>query len=696
METEMVDGEQGINTLENDIDTNANTSRKYVMQVSSHKEKCEEEEKIVVKHPHQPPFEKMTTNLLPVDRYEGATALDELFRNEDKTLVFARDTFCEEFLVHNLHAFIGPILLPLYKKICSVGGLKITGFVKSRLPKGTTNYSFYHSELQRWYSRGLHLVICLLLINLRTEENEYFLKTFPESSVLPFMCIYLPILNIIVRSAIIAVKYAYLPRAIMRSRRENGVDMDLALTDLIALWIFLGASRDAVISRLKLACWRAGLSGNEMLTFVDDISPDLWKKLDMPEKKLEVDEKANANLRKHGYSEEYFSNELLQIENEKKRLEKAYVPTNKIPLIVILKYISCKQTESALTKGMMRQYVGLQFLLPLLPLVYLGIYHDIALKERSITSYVLEGYVLLVGMRELSGFSTFFFAFPLLPSMIFDRYRNRLNMIFELLIPSRIADARRYDIDKTTSTNLLKQLPPLAPTCENVLMWNEGRRAMQKFGLYYRKRSEVFMGFYIIVLVGLSIQQVITLVFNPSDQNKVMVTPSGSSFLHGSENEKKVGNASTSLSNQTNVAMAITVSIINEGTIIISFLAILFAHTILKVIMSGILMNRQRKLLLSSLKSHLVRVKKDSIRQVENCKRKGGTTKASDMKVGRIEKEAAQYHKAIKVVDGEMEAEEITEKARILGFTVDVTMLEMILAILSTTAYTLYDMAATR
>ena len=33
--------------------------------------------------------------------------------------------------------------------------------------------------------------------------------------------------------------------------------------------------------------------------------------------------------------------------------------------------------------------------------------------------------------------------------------------------------------------------------------------------------------------------------------------------------------------------------------------------------MSGILMNRQRKLLVSSLKSYLVRVKKESIRQIE-------------------------------------------------------------------------------
>ena len=223
-------------------------------------------------------------------------------------------------------------------------------------------------------------------------------------------------------------------------------------------------------------------------------------------------------------------------------------------------------------------------------------------------------------------------------------------MIFEILIPSRIADARRYDIDKTISTNLLKQLPPLAPTSKNVLIWNEGRRAMQKFGLYYRKRSEVFMGFYIIVLVALSFQQVITLFFSPSDQNKVVIAPRGSSLLHddNSVDEKKLGNASTSLPNQNNVASATTISIIEEGTIIIAILAILFAYTILKVIMSGILMNRQRKLLVSSLKSHLVRVKKDSIQQMENCKMKDGAAKVSDKEIDRIQKKLLNIIRLLK------------------------------------------------
>ena len=183
VETEDFGGQRASNTLEHDITINASESKKYV--ITQVNEESEEVQKVVVKHPHQPPFAKMTTKLLPIDRYEGATAFDELFRNEDKTPVFAHDTFFEEFLVHNLHAFIGPVLLPLYKKICTIGGLKITGFVKSRLPKGTTNYSFYYSEINRWYSRGLHLVILLVLINVRTADNDYFLKTFPQTSILP-------------------------------------------------------------------------------------------------------------------------------------------------------------------------------------------------------------------------------------------------------------------------------------------------------------------------------------------------------------------------------------------------------------------------------------------------------------------------------------------------------------------------------
>ena len=149
MESTNDDYKQVNSTLEHNNETITKESKKYVIEV---KEKIEEEGQR--KHPHQPPFKKMVTKLLPTDRYEGHSEFDNLFRNEDKTLTFARDTFFEEFFVHILHAFIGPILLPLYKKICTVGGLKITGFMKSRLPKGTTNYGFYDGELKRFKFRN--------------------------------------------------------------------------------------------------------------------------------------------------------------------------------------------------------------------------------------------------------------------------------------------------------------------------------------------------------------------------------------------------------------------------------------------------------------------------------------------------------------------------------------------------------------
>ena len=43
------------------------------------------------------------------------------------------------------------------------------------------------------------------------------------------------------------------------------------------------------------------------------------------------------------------------------------------------------------------------------------------------------------------------------------------------------------------------------------------------------------------------------------------------------------------------------------------------------------------------------------------------------------------------VTDGVMEAEEVTEKARVLGITVDIQMLEFVVGLFGTTAYTIYQ-----
>ena len=144
---------------------------------------------------------------------------------------------------------------------------------------------------------------------------------------------------------------------------------------------------------------------------------------------------------------------------------------------------------------------------------------------------------------------------------------------------------------------------------------------------------------------------------------------------------------------------------ISESMVIITTIALLVTIVILKMIFCGIKLNRQRKLMVASLKDYLVRIRLGSLSQtdefIDNVEAMKTKTTASssldDLKkelkdgIKKLRKDAAEYHKAIKLVDGVMEAEEVTEKARILGVTVDVQMLEFVVGLFGTTAYTIYD-----
>ena len=144
---------------------------------------------------------------------------------------------------------------------------------------------------------------------------------------------------------------------------------------------------------------------------------------------------------------------------------------------------------------------------------------------------------------------------------------------------------------------------------------------------------------------------------------------------------------------------------ISESMVIITTIALLVTIVILKMIFAGIKLNRQRKLMVASLKDYLVRIRLGSLSQtdefIDNVEAMKTKTTASsslnDLKkelkdgIKKLPKDAAEYHKAIKLVDGVMEAEEVTEKARILGVTVDVQMLEFVVGLFGTTAYTIYD-----
>lgn len=199
----------------------------------------------------------------------------------------------------------------------------------------------------------------------------------------------------------------------------------------------------------------------------------------------------------------------------------------------------------------------------------------------------------------------------------------------------------------------------MQPTPRNVLMWNKGRRAIQRYGIFYRRRAEVFTALYIMIVVVFAVYQIVAIFVS------------------------------------TNVG-------ISESMVIITTIALLVTIVILKMIFSGIKLNRQRKLMVASLKDYLVRVRLGCLTQtdkfIDNIETiKTASSSLDDVKkelkdgIKKLRKDAAEYHKAIKLVDGVMEAEEVTEKARILGVTVDVQMLEFVVGLFGTTAYTIYD-----
>ncbi len=247
------------------------------------------------------------------------------------------------------------------------------------------------------------------------------------------------------------------------------------------------------------------------------------------------------------------------------------------------------------------------------------------------------------------GFSLFIY-------YIFAGTRLRLKQYFEILLPSRIIDQREYDFKHCG--NALAQLPPLIPTSENLLMWNKGRRAIFKYGIFYRRRVEAFMAIYIITLVLLSVYQVIVFVVFPD----VIIAKSSGSIVFP------------------------------ESAVIILFLNINFICLFLIMIYSGIRLNRTIKLQAASIRTFIVCAKEDLIKQIKDIEKDPNKDKNEKQNlIKTLKGEANEFHKTVRAIENEMEADEMTQKAKILGVTVDVTMLEFIVAIGSSTAYVLYD-----
>ena len=111
------------------------------------------------------------------------------------------------------------------------------------------------------------------------------LVVYPESSILPTTYIFIPILVIVVRQVVIAVKYSFIPRRRMREERTTTRRDDEMQDDLLGSWL-TGPRAESLAFQLDLALWRADLTGNaseEYITFVTPIPSEIIDEINLPE-----------------------------------------------------------------------------------------------------------------------------------------------------------------------------------------------------------------------------------------------------------------------------------------------------------------------------------------------------------------------------------------------------------------------------
>jgi hypothetical protein len=592
--------------------------------------------------------------LKPFDRQKEPSKWDLRFADEDKCVHWCKDTFFEESIVQISFSLLGPLCYPWAIKLCGVEGLKITMFWPAKHKDGSSGVFFFW--MQCVFGFGMQTPTLIGTILALTGN----LPLYPDSSILPFSHLYIPLMVLIVRQIVIAVKYAFVPRRRMRFDRAKGRSFTHIGDDMLGAWCDK-PSNESMARQLDQAMWRVGLTGNEILRFADSVPEEVLKLVDLPEttpKKGKVHDGDASDAAAVPVTGSEGTKDSTTTGNPR--------PRDELPLRTVIKYAAFTATQEVQNdkNPMLLCLLGCI----ILPLTFLGMNG----KPLFGSSHV-EKYFCSVGfMMLMMSIAPNLVGFCMAPSTIFARYRLRQHLFFELLIPSRIVDARKYEPIYTK--NDLGKLPPLVPSNQNILLWNKGRQALQKYGVYYRRRVEIFTGMYVFVLAVLAAYQVISIFVKRSAE-------------------------------------------VSESMIIIAWMIIMVTIPLLKMIFAGIKMNRQRKLLISSMKSLLIRARKDSLEQANQAllghalketkstrrfsilvqnrsprKAKDSKVPAENTKAAKaILTAASEFHKSIKLIDGEMEAEEVVEKARIMGFTVDFIMLEAIFALFSTTAYTMYD-----
>ena len=381
--------------------------------------------------------------LKPIDiKTPSQNALDKRFGNEDKDVVFSFATFCEEAFVQTSFAFLGPLCWLWAIPICTLNGLKITGFYPGELIKGSS-WGGFISQTMGAYATTLPLLVFLYMYLSGT------LPTYPENSILPTTYIFIPVMVIIARQVVIAVKYAFIPRRRMRQERKTTRRNDEMEDDLLASWM-MKPRNESLAHQLDLALWRSGLTGDdeiEYITFASPVPPEIIDAINLPEKTPPKPTKETANAKAVDDPNKTLEHEVenatkLDVEDVGGQAQDCHsrkesrVSTNKIPLRMLIKYATFTGTVSV-TMPFSIIFTGL-ILLASMPLVFLGINGKPLFGDPGNS---LEQYVCAVGwIHCFMQFPSNMLMFPLAPFVIFKRTRFCLNQYFELLVPSTVID----------------------------------------------------------------------------------------------------------------------------------------------------------------------------------------------------------------------------------------------------------------
>ena len=210
------------------------------------------------------------------------------------------------------------------------------------------------------------------------------LSTYPENSILPTTYIFIPLMVVIARQVVIAVKYAFIPRRRMRKERKTTRREDEMDDDLLGSWI-TKPRNESLAHQLDLALWRSGLTGDdeiEYITFASPVPPEIIDAINLPEKtppnpKKDVAKADTADVSNKTTEPEAKDATKLDVEDCDGQAQDRHfrngnrVSTNKIPLRMLIKYATFTGTISA-TVPLSIILSGL-VLLTSMPLLFLGL-----------------------------------------------------------------------------------------------------------------------------------------------------------------------------------------------------------------------------------------------------------------------------------------------------------------------------------